>query len=220
VRNKEFWREAIFFTSKDSNLTKSHVKYLESHLAKRVADAKRARLDNGNAPPAAQLPRSDRHAMEEFIENIELLLGALGYRFLEHVEGAISKSEGGAAAGDFICATGNAYATGAPSDEGFVVHKGSTAIGEASPKCPPYVADLRKQLLEEGILVKKGSLLSFAESYVFTSPSAAAAAIAGNSRNGREGWRLEDGRTLKAIEEQLAAVTDPRESRGPRRTRG
>src|SRR5574337_936044 len=30
IAKKEFWNEAIFFVSKDSNLTKSHVKYLES----------------------------------------------------------------------------------------------------------------------------------------------------------------------------------------------
>src|SRR5436305_9983610 len=30
--NKEFWNEVVFIVSKDENLTKSHVKYLESRL--------------------------------------------------------------------------------------------------------------------------------------------------------------------------------------------
>src|SRR5262245_44807612 len=30
IANKEFWNEVIFFVSKDENLTKAHVKYLES----------------------------------------------------------------------------------------------------------------------------------------------------------------------------------------------
>ena len=29
-RKKDFWNEVILFTSKDENLTKSHIKYLES----------------------------------------------------------------------------------------------------------------------------------------------------------------------------------------------
>ena len=36
IANKDFWNEVIFFTNKDENLTKSHVKYLESGLIKGV----------------------------------------------------------------------------------------------------------------------------------------------------------------------------------------
>jgi hypothetical protein len=31
-RNKEFWSEVVIFTSKDENLTKAHIKFLESSL--------------------------------------------------------------------------------------------------------------------------------------------------------------------------------------------
>lgn len=206
LKSKEFWQEAILFTSKDLNLTKAHVKYLESRLMQRVHEARRVSLENGNSPALPQLPRSDKHAMEEFIDNVELLLGALGYRLLEHIEETIKKPDSAAANGDFRFSIGTASAVGAPSDDGFVVRAGSTAVGDAKPKCPPFIVNVRQQLLDEGVLAPHGELLRFSESFAFTSPSAAAATIAGSARNGRESWKLEDGRTLKQVEESESDV--------------
>jgi Domain of unknown function (DUF4357) len=202
VKNKEFWREAILFTSKDFNLTKSHVKYLESRLVRQVGEVKRARLFNSNTPAEPALPRSDKHSMEEFIDNIGLLVGALGYRLLEHVEEGIKQTSLEKGDGAFYFSSGKASATGAPSDEGFVIHAESTAMSRLNDKCPSYITNLRAQLLEEGVLVVAGELLRFVKSYAFTSPSAAACIVAGGSRNGREGWKLKDGRSLKQVEEE------------------
>ena len=33
---KEFWREVVFFTNKDENLTKAHIRYLESRLVRQA----------------------------------------------------------------------------------------------------------------------------------------------------------------------------------------
>ena len=74
-RNKEFWNEAIIFTSKDENLTKTHIKYLESTLVTQSKQADRYLLENGNNPTESSLPRADRDAMEEFVENVRMVLG-------------------------------------------------------------------------------------------------------------------------------------------------
>lgn len=207
VKNKEFWREAILFTSKDFNLTKSHVKYLESRLVQQVGEVKRARLFNTNTPTQPTLPRSDKHSMEEFIDNIGLLVGALGYRLLEPVEEGIKKASVKKGDGLFYFSSGKASAKGAPSDEGFVIHAESTAVRRLNDRCPSYITNLREQLLEEGVLVVAGDVLRFVESYAFTSPSAAACIVAGGSRNGREGWKLKDGRSLKQVEEEVSKRT-------------
>ncbi len=47
------------------------------------AQANRFELLNGNQPPQAKLPRGDKDVMEEFIDNIRILLGSLGYRLLD-----------------------------------------------------------------------------------------------------------------------------------------
>ena len=49
-RDKEFWNELVIFTSKDENLTKSHIKYLESRLANLAIEAKRYDIENSNNP--------------------------------------------------------------------------------------------------------------------------------------------------------------------------
>lgn len=50
IVNKDFWNEVVFFTSKDENLTKSHVKYLESRLVQFAKSANRYSVLNGNEP--------------------------------------------------------------------------------------------------------------------------------------------------------------------------
>ena len=47
---KDFWNEVILFTSKDDNLTKSHIKYLESRIVQIASETKRYGLKNGNTP--------------------------------------------------------------------------------------------------------------------------------------------------------------------------
>ena len=75
---KEFFDQVVFFTSKDENLTKSHVKYLEARMVTIALQVDRVTLKNGNAPNLPALPRADRDAMEEFLGPARLLLAALG----------------------------------------------------------------------------------------------------------------------------------------------
>ena len=84
-RNKDFWNEAVLFTSKDDNLTKSHIMYLESRLTQMGISAGRFEVEAGKIPTKASLPRADRDAMEEFLLNVHIVLGALGHRVLESV---------------------------------------------------------------------------------------------------------------------------------------
>ena len=88
LANKAFWSRVVFFTSKDENLTKAHVKYLEGRLVDIARSVGRCALANGNTPTLPALPRADRDAMEEFLEHLRVLLGALGYLVLQPLPGA------------------------------------------------------------------------------------------------------------------------------------
>ena len=48
---KDFWESTILVTSKDENLTKTDVRYLESRLIGTAVRANRAKLANGTSPP-------------------------------------------------------------------------------------------------------------------------------------------------------------------------
>jgi hypothetical protein len=58
------WERTVVIVIKDENLTKSHVRYLESRLIKMAQDARRANLTDDTAPEPASLPEPDVADME------------------------------------------------------------------------------------------------------------------------------------------------------------
>jgi hypothetical protein len=70
---KDFWEHVVLFVSKDDNLTKGHVRYLEARLIGIANSARRATVTNITAPDLPRLPESDVAEMEEFVEQVRLL---------------------------------------------------------------------------------------------------------------------------------------------------
>ena len=77
LTSKDFWSECVAFTSKDENLTKSHIKYLEAKLVAAAITAGRYVVKNASTPQESALPRADKDAMDEFAEHVRTLLGVL-----------------------------------------------------------------------------------------------------------------------------------------------
>ena len=77
-KTKEFWVSAIVFVSKDENLTKAHVRYLESRLLTEAAQIGRFTLEQNQAGGLGSFPESDREDMEVFLARIRQLLPVLG----------------------------------------------------------------------------------------------------------------------------------------------
>jgi len=65
--SKDFWFTAIAFVSKDNNLTKAHVKYLESKCIEIATRVKRYNLENGAKSVLPTLSEADIAEMEEFL---------------------------------------------------------------------------------------------------------------------------------------------------------
>ncbi len=197
-KSKEFWVSAIAFVSKDENLTKAHVRYLESRILSEATAIGRFNLEQNQAG-GSKLPESDREDMEVFLARIRQLLPVLGSDILTPIVQKSADSHRGSA---LICRIKTAEARGQRSANGFVVIKGSTAVPDVRPSARDWVRALRQQLKEEGSLVVKDDLLHFTKDVEFSSPSAAAAAIRGGNTNGLTAWRTEEGVTLKQLDEQ------------------
>jgi hypothetical protein len=60
--------------------------------------------------------------------------------------------------------------------------------------------DLRQDLIERGVLAGVGEHYQFAQDYVFTAPSTAAAVVLGRSANGRVECKDKKGQTLKQLQ--------------------
>ena len=199
-KTKEFWVSALVFTSKDENLTKAHVRYLESRLLSEAAQINRFTLDQNQAG-GSKLPESARADMEVFLGRIRQLLPVLGYDILVPIAQPAAKNQPG---GVLFCRVKDAQARGQRTANGFVVFHGSTAVLVERPSADsyPYSLTQRKQLIADGTLVEKDGLLVFTKDAEFSSPSAAAATIRGGSANGLTAWRTEGGITLKQLDEQ------------------
>lgn len=205
VDRKEFWNEAVLFTNKDENLTKAHAKYLESRLIQTANESSRYKIENGTAPPLPKLPRGDRDAMEEFFENLRLLLGALGHKLLEPVSMGTVANDNTDASSAFSITMHRSGLTahGQATDEGVVVLPGSQVTADVRSSLSEGYNKLRQRLIDSGVLEVQGEIYVFRKEYLFSSPSAAAAIICGQACNGREYWKDDNGRTLKDIEADL-----------------
>ena len=212
VKKKDFWDQVVLFTSKDENLTKAHVKYLEAKMVELASNAGRVVLENGNVPNFPTLPRADRAAMEDFVEPARLLLAALGFFILQPVPqkvalGSALDAGRGPLSGTRlffkVTATG-VDAEGASTDDGFVVYAGSKGSSTVLDSLPSGWLSIREELITHHSIGVEGDDIVFTEDVLFKSPSAAAAIVCGGNRNGREAWRDVDGRTLKSLEEELS----------------
>jgi hypothetical protein len=72
-----------------------------------------------------------------------------------------------------------------------------------------FAQELRKKLLANGVMVDVGNAYSFTQDYVFNSPSTAAVILLGRSANGRLEWQDDQGRTLKAQQQEQASGLTP-----------
>ncbi|CAH0273199.1 hypothetical protein SRABI118_03549 [Massilia sp. Bi118] len=195
---KDFWNQAVFFTSKDENLTKSHIRYLEGRVIELAKLAGRANLTNSQAT-TSKLPESDRAYMEIFLEKIEQLLPALGVEVLVPIA-TPPKSEEEARL--LFCEINGLKATGHLTPNGIVVLAKSQAALKLRPSANdyPWVVNAREQLIKDEALVKADGCLVFVKDHEFSSPSAAAAVIHGGTANGRTAWKDASGKTLKHLE--------------------
>lgn len=200
---KDFWDRAIVLTSKDSNLTKAHARYLESRLITLALQAGRARLTNGTAPPPIVLPEADVSDMEYFIEQAKIVLPVLGVNVFRSPR-AVSTTPRSTAPEprtdsplfEMNLKKSGITATAQEVDGEFTVLEGSSArLAWTGVEGHSYTG-LRSKLEQDGTLVPTpdGSAMRFSRDHVFASPSAAAAIVAGRSANGRTEWVVQGGR--------------------------
>ncbi|MFZ4680449.1 MAG: GIY-YIG nuclease family protein [Flavobacterium sp.] len=197
LTQKDFWNEAIVFISKDENLNKAHIKYLENRLHEIAKFANRYSVDNSIVPTQSSISESDRAEMEEFIEYIKMLVNTLGHKVFEEKREFQPKQKKEIF---FIKAVRGADGQGEPTSDGFVVFKNSKAAASIVNSMTPNFIAYRQKLINEGVIVNKGEYFEFTDDYIFSSPSTAAVMIMGRNANGLTEWKNKDGKTLKEFE--------------------
>lgn len=218
---KDFWNEVILFVSKDENLTKSHVKYLESRLIQIALSTKRYKMDNNNQSQLSSLPRADKDAMEEFLIYIKLLIGVLGHKFLEELQvkpsvetnnsisnklGEVYSVKETSSNLELFLSVSGLNARALQTDEGIVVLKGSEAAKKYTNSLQYAYRERREKLINDGTLKLVGDRYIFQEDVLFDTASPAAAVVVGYSINGPATWKDSSERTLKEIEKEKIEI--------------
>ena len=194
LTQKEFWNEVIVFISKDNNLNKAHIKYIEGRLYEIASETDRYKLENSTKPTKSSISEPDQAEMEEFIDNLRLLVNTLGHKIFD----SIAKDDFSDNETIFEINKQNRIAKGKPTSEGFVVLKDSE-IANSLGAVNSTIIELRKKLVSEGIIAEENNQAFVTKDYVFSSPSLAATIVLGISANGRKEWK-HNGRSLKDLE--------------------
>lgn len=199
---KDFWTDAIVFSSKDDYLTKTQIKYLEAEIYALAKEAYRVKLDNTQIPTKPNISEVDTAEVSQFLEAIKLVLLALGIDILEPrtvaAETTVSEKL-------FELRNKKAFARMAIIGNKYVVLKGSTAVLDNRPSIPSFIVKLRQDLVDTEIMKQNDDgVYIFMQDAVFNSPSYAAAAVVGGAANGRKLWKYE-GKMLKELDKEISS---------------
>jgi hypothetical protein len=191
--SKDFWNAVTVFVSKDENLTKAHIRYLEGALIERANSNSSSVVVNAMSS-GSRLPESDAAEMEVFLEKCLQLLPVLGIPDFNEKIDQVSESNN-----LLYCKIKGLVATGKRTASGFLVFAGSQAVLDHRPSAT-RMREKREQLIEKGLLKENGDHFVFTKDIEFGSPSTAGSIVRGGSTNGLTSWKNSDGVQLKELE--------------------
>jgi len=195
-KEKYYWNTAVLFVERDLN--KALIRYLENRLVEIARKSKRYIVLTKNTYRNTVMKESQIAAMEEFVDNIKILISSLGYKVLEPMlqNDSVSSQDN-----EMLYLTvGGTEAKAMITTEGFVLISGSSVNEKTTVKSlSAGMVKLRNKYLDAG-KVKNWKTV---EDILFSSSSAAAVFVLGYSVSGPATWKDKNGRTLKEIEAKL-----------------
>lgn len=197
--NKDYWTEAIVFTTSNNSFGPTEISYLENRFCNLAMEAKRYTVKNGNDPTQGHITEEKESELEEFVDYAIIVMGTLGHRVfvpvnpipsISHTSGSTFETES-----LFSLKTGKACARGCRVSDGFVVLKGSALSPVPTKSCPDTIKNLRQKYAER---INTSNILT--EDTLFSSPSSAAGFVVYASANGLIMWSNSEGKSLRDLE--------------------
>ena len=189
-KEKYYWNTAVIFVGRDLN--KALIRYLENRFVEIAKECGRYTVLTKNTYKNTVLKEAQIASMEEFIDNVKILINTLGYKVLVPVPKANDETI------YLYCKGSGASAKGFVSAGGFTVLEGSTVSDHTVPsletKGKSYY-NLRNALIKDGTISDR----VFTRDYEFKAPSAASAVVLGHTSNGNVDWKTADGVKLKDL---------------------
>lgn len=193
--DKDYFTEAIAITTTDDTLDATKLNYLENRFTNLAKEAKRFIVKNKMDPSIGNYSEETESSLNEFIDNVKLIMGTLGYRPFTPL---LSDMENEVDTGEILSYKGTSFdAMGKVTDEGFVLMKGSKISNTSENKVKDYVKRAR---LEHANVIDSNWIIT--EDILFSSPSGAACFVKNGSRNGKDVWKDQRGFSLNDIENE------------------
>lgn len=205
VLEKEFWSQAVAFTSKDEDLNKAHVRYLEARLLDLARASDRSEIENAAGALTPRLSQAECAYADAFLANMLLIYPLLGVEAFEPLD--TSERATTAKTPRLQLHGKDTQAEARETADGFLVFAGATGRLVGVPSQHDFYLRQRNDLIADGVLAVEGDHLKLTRDHLFSAPSAAAAILLGRTSNGRKEWKDEYGRTLAMIQD--AALADP-----------
>jgi hypothetical protein len=196
--DKDYWTEAIAFTSSKGFLSATQLSWLENHFCVLAKNAKRYIVKNGNEPSPGRPTEEVISGLEKFAEYAIMIMGVLGHKVFEPKVPTTTTPASVTIPQDdllFYCRRNGLEAIGKRTSDGFAVLQGSHVALTVADYVPKGYKELREN---NAALIDASGLLS--EDVICPSPSAAAVFVIGKNANGLTEWKTDGGKTLKDVE--------------------
>ncbi len=189
-QKKTFWQKALIFVSKDADMTKADVQYLEYLAVQQAKHINRYGLqENKQTPKEPNLPEYQKDAMDEFFEDIKFLTSFIGISIFETA--SVNQLP------VFYFKRRGANARGVYDGNGFTVLRESVLSKDAVSSC--HTIERRDMIIKDYARINENGHPVLTSDISFSSPSTAAGICGGCSSNGWVDWKNDKGQTLAEI---------------------
>ena len=189
-QKKTFWQKALIFVSKDADMTKTDVQYLEYLAVQLAKHINRYGLqENKQTPKEPNLPEYQKDAMDEFFEDIKFLTSFIGISIFETA--SVNQLP------IFHFKRRGANARGVYDGNGFTVLRESVLSKDAVSSC--HAIARRGMIIKDYSMANENGNPVLTSDISFSSPSTAASICGGCSSNGWVEWKNDKGQTLDEV---------------------
>ena len=189
-QKKTFWQKALIFVSKDADMTKTDVQYLEFLAVQQAKHINRYGLqENKQTPKEPNLPEYQKDAMDEFFEDIKFLTSFIGISIFETA--SVNQLP------VFHFKRRGANARGVYDGNGFTVLRESVLSKDAVNSC--HAIARREMIIKDYSQINDNGNPVLTSDISFSSPSTAAGICGGCSSNGWVEWKNDKGQTLDEV---------------------
>lgn len=212
LSGKDWWDTFVCFISKDGNLTKAHVRYLEKRFYQIAKENTTAfDLQNSSEPPGPKLPQSDIDYLEEYLKDMIFVLQNLGLLDFAKTSDQEERIKTSNSEIFYLNLTTDRVDENKNqlqgkliiTQDGYRLLKGSFIEKTERQSFHTHCYyPLRKKIEDEKFLEesKYEGVYILKEDVDFNSPSAAASVVKNRATNGPKEWKNSSGMTLDEFE--------------------